>query len=363
MGRDALPMSLSRHDRRALVLVALVAPVVCGVIVLAGPDESKPASASPAVTGFVVVEPVVVEPALVNPGLPDAAVQVAAVGGAPTTTPTPGTTVLGQSDTGAATGDGTVPDLAGAAPGSATDCTLTVRALGVGDSGDGVTCLQNALKEAGYFSGTVTGTYEQTTYAAVKALQTKENLFVDGKVGRESALFLGIWPEEESLVVRTPAPSPGATDSLGYELSSVATAGSDAPPLPADSGSGRRVVYSRAGQRVWAVGKDGSVIRSWLVTGSRFNNEQPGTHQVYSKSETSTAWNGKAVLPLIIRYQKTKIGAIAFHGIPRHIEDGSAYQTDKELGSRLSGGCQRQANLDARFLWDFADVGTTVVVI
>jgi hypothetical protein len=28
----------------------------------------------------------------------------------------------------------------------------------------------------------------------------------------------------------------------------------------------------------------------------------------------------------------------------------------------LSGGCQRQHDLDAAFLWAFADVGTTVVV-
>ena len=39
------------------------------------------------------------------------------------------------------------------------------------------------------------------------------------------------------------------------------------------------------------------------------------------------------------------------------------YQTEDDLGTRLSGGCQRQANPDARFLWAFADVGTTVVVL
>ena len=86
-------------------------------------------------------------------------------------------------------------------------------------------------------------------------------------------------------------------------------------------------------------------------------------HEVYSRSEWSTAWNGQAKLPLMIRYQKTDIGAIGFHGIPTHVSDGSAYQTEAELGTRLSGGCQRQANPDAAFLWAFAPVGTTVVVI
>jgi hypothetical protein len=77
----------------------------------------------------------------------------------------------------------------------------------------------------------------------------------------------------------------------------------------------------------------------------------------------SSAWNFQAHLPLMIRYQETDIGHIGFHAIPLHVSDGSPYQTEAELGTRLSGGCQRQANLDAAFLWNFAQVGTTVVVI
>jgi hypothetical protein len=121
-------------------------------------------------------------------------------------------------------------------------------------------------------------------------------------------------------------------------------------------------VYDRAGQRVWAVDDQERVVRSYLVTGSKFNNEVPGVHEVYSRSEVSTAWNGQAYLPKMIRYIDTERGAIGFHGIPTHISDGSAYQTDAELGQKLSGGCQRQSNLDAAFLWGFADVGTTVIV-
>ena len=133
------------------------------------------------------------------------------------------------------------------------------------------------------------------------------------------------------------------------------------PPL--NSGSGRRLVYSRVGQRVWAVDENDRVIRSYLVSGSKYSNEMPGVHQVYSRSDPSTAWNGKAWLPKMIRYQQTDIGAIGFHAIPLHVEDNSPYMTEAELGQRLSGGCQRQANADAAFLWDFAPVGTTVVVI
>ena len=241
-------------------------------------------------------------------------------------------------------------------------CTIGALSIRLTSQGDGVACLQQALVDEGLYDGAIDGDFDDPTLAAVMAYQEEAGLFVDGVVGRESSIELGIWPDEESLVVRTPPPPPNTPDSTGFYLSPVATTGDDAPPLPDDSGSGRRVVYDRAGQRVWAVDSNDVVVRSWLVSGSKFSNEEPGTHTVYSKSEMSTAWNGKAFLPNMIRYQETDIGHIGFHGIPRHVSDNSPYQTDAELGTRLSGGCQRQNDLDAEFLWAFADVGTTVVV-
>jgi peptidoglycan hydrolase-like protein with peptidoglycan-binding domain len=255
-------------------------------------------------------------------------------------------------------------DVAGDEPAAAsTGCKLDKRELRLGDSGAAVTCLQQALIANSYLSGSPSGQYDNATFSAVNKLQTDKDLFVDGLVGRETALALDVWPDEASLVVHTPPPADGAVDLLGYPLSLVATSGPDAPPLPANSGSGKRVVYDRSGQRVWAVDKNERVIRSWLVAGSKYNNEVPGTHKVFSRSEVSTAWNGKAFLPRMIRWLKTDIGNIGFHGIPRHVADGSRYMKDSELGQRLSGGCQRQADADAAFMWDFAQVGTTVVVI
>jgi Putative peptidoglycan binding domain/L,D-transpeptidase catalytic domain len=234
--------------------------------------------------------------------------------------------------------------------------------LRVGDTGTEVQCLQQALVELGELPA-ITGTYDNATYAAVRQLQEDRGLFVDGVAGRETALSLEVWPDEQANVIRTPAPPEGAVDLHGYPLSSVASAGANAPPLPPNSGSGKRVVYERASQRVWAVDEDEQIVRSWLVSGSKFGNEVPGTHEVYSRSQMSSAWNFQAHLPLMIRYYETDIGHIGFHAIPLHVSDNSPYQTEAELGTRLSGGCQRQANRDAAFLWDFAAVGTTVVVI
>jgi len=253
-------------------------------------------------------------------------------------------------------------DLIGEDPASNEPCTIPMKALRPGTSGKNVVCLQEALVKNNYLK-TVTGTYDVTTQVAVTALQTEKDLFVDGIAGRETALALGIWPDENLLVVRTPPPAEGAKDSLGFLLSSVASTGASAPALPANSGSGRRLVFERAGQRVWAVSKNDEVIRSWLVSGSKYNNETVGTHQVYSRSEITTAWNGKAFLKKMVRWLKTEIGAIGFHQIPLRRSDNTVYQTEAELGTRLSGGCQRQAKLDADFLWSFAKIGTPVVVL
>jgi hypothetical protein len=260
---------------------------------------------------------------------------------------------------------GSVPDLAiASAPTELTpDCIIEPKSLAYDASGIDVMCLQQALTREGFYSGAVSGTFDYATAQAVEAFQVEHDLFVDGVAGRETGKKLGIWPDEQMFVVRTPPLPDGTMDSWGYPVSSVTSIGDDAPPLPENSGSGYRVVYERISQRVWAVDEDNEVIRSWLVSGSQYNNELPGTFEVYSRSEQSTAWNGRAILPLMIRWLKTDIGAIGFHGIPRHVEDGSAYQTEDELGTRLSGGCQRQADPDARFLWAFADVGTTVVVL
>lgn len=255
------------------------------------------------------------------------------------------------------------PDLAGAPTELTEDCTIPPETITTKSESIDVQCLQQALTREGFYSGSLSGEFDGATSAAVRALQVERNLYVDGVAGRETGIELAIWPEEKLLVVRTPPPPAGAEDGWGFALSSVSSTGADAPPLPEGSGTGRRVVYERISQRVWAVSEDGEIIRSWLVAGSQYNNEIPGTHYVYSRSEQSTAWNGKAILPLMVRWLETDIGHIGFHGIPIHVADGTPYMTEAELGQRLSGGCQRQANRDAQFMWAFAGVGTKVVVL
>lgn len=254
------------------------------------------------------------------------------------------------------------PDLAAL---ESITCKLDVTEVTLGDSGDAVSCVQTALFAATMYDGQISGVFDEPTDAAVRAFQRAVDLHVDGIVGRNTATELGIWPGVEAFVVRTPVPPPGATDLWGVPLSPVASAGDQAPPLPegADAVSGKRVVYDRAGQRVWAIDDEERIVRSYLVSGSQYRNEVPGVHTVYSKTESALGWDLTADLPYMIRYTQTERGHIGFHAIPNWRDTGEQLQTVDELGQKLSGGCTRQAIEDAQFLWEFADVGTQVIVV
>jgi hypothetical protein len=132
------------------------------------------------------------------------------------------------------------------------------------------------------------------------------------------------------------------------------------PVLPAGSGTGRRIVYSNPLQRVWLVGADGRVERTYLVSG-RQGRPAAGTYRVFSKSTSTHALHGGITMRLMVRFAHGDAAAIGFHDIPLD-GNGRPMQTESDLGGYRSAGCVRQAHVDAVFLWDWASVGTTVVV-
>ena len=133
------------------------------------------------------------------------------------------------------------------------------------------------------------------------------------------------------------------------------------PPLPPGSGSGRRIVYSNPQQRVWLVESSGVVSRSYLVSG-RYRTPAPGTYRVFSKSTTTSAGHDGIWMRHMVRFAHGGDLAIGFHGIPRYA-DGRPLQSENELGGFRSAGCVRQSDGDAAFLFEWAPVGTTVVVL
>lgn len=131
--------------------------------------------------------------------------------------------------------------------------------------------------------------------------------------------------------------------------------------LPADSGEGRRVVFSESRQRVWLVDGDDEVVSTYLVSGSVYDNLDPGTFEVYSRSEDAVGIDDSGTMKYFVRFTTGDAGAaIGFHDIP--VLDGERVQTFRQLGTPRSHGCVRQRRSDARALWDFAPIGTTVVV-
>ena len=130
---------------------------------------------------------------------------------------------------------------------------------------------------------------------------------------------------------------------------------------PADSGSGRRVVFSEDQQRVWLVTAEDRVRRSYLVSGSVYDNLDPGSYAVYSRSERAWGIDDSGSMRWFVRFTRGDNAAIGFHNIP--VLGDTPVQTAAQLGTPLSHGCIRQKEADARALWAFAPLGTTVVVI
>ncbi len=135
----------------------------------------------------------------------------------------------------------------------------------------------------------------------------------------------------------------------------------DKTSLPANSGTGRRVVFSQRVQRVWLVEADGTVGRTYPVSGSIYDNLQPGSYAVFSRSEQAWGIDNSGTMRNFVRFAHGPNAAIGFHDIPEL--DGRPVQTERQLGTPLSHGCVRQASADALALWEFAPLGTRVVVV
>jgi lipoprotein-anchoring transpeptidase ErfK/SrfK len=189
-------------------------------------------------------------------------------------------------------------------------------------------------------------------------------------------------PEDVETTTTTAAPTttvvplvidqPGVTPRRGTQLQVTPTV--PPPPttttlpataLPANSGSGRRAVYSKPRQRVWTVEADGTVSNTHLVSGRlTYNQPSPGTYSVFSRSMyTCNIKNPAICWRYMVRFAKggDEGDNIGFHEIPK--KNGVPVQSVSQLGTPLSGGCVRQATDQAIYMWDWAPIGTKVVVL
>ena len=175
---------------------------------------------------------------------------------------------------------------------------------------------------------------------------------------------------EEAAVAQSPA-TRGTTVQLTGTMPPPPVTAAPAEPavlrddtleVPTDSGTGRRVVYSKGIQRVWLIEADGTLVDTHRVSG-RLDQPKYGTYAVWSRSTFTCARKRPDIcMRFMVRFAYANSGDnIGFHEIP--VRDGVPLQADDELGDPLSGGCVRQATPDAVLMWEWAQLGTVVVVV
>ena len=133
-------------------------------------------------------------------------------------------------------------------------------------------------------------------------------------------------------------------------------------PVPVRSGTGRRIVYANRQQRVWVINEQNEVIRTFLVSGM-LGQPGKGTFRVFSKSPTSYSPEFAGVtFRFMTRFAIGRNGGnIGFHEIP--IRNKRPMQTVDELGAFKGSGCLRSSTQDAIFIYQWAKIGTKVVVV
>ncbi len=143
----------------------------------------------------------------------------------------------------------------------------------------------------------------------------------------------------------TAAPSPGASP-LGDQETGQA-------PLPADSGTGERVVYSLGQDRVWLVGANEQVTRTYTVWPGTVD-PRLGTYEVTSRTAHITGTDGVPVENVVV-FGYTGDTVIGFSAAL----DGS----EPELDPSEDAGGIRERTADGEAMWRFATAGTEVRVV
>ncbi|GAA3372766.1 hypothetical protein GCM10020367_29430 [Streptomyces sannanensis] len=125
-----------------------------------------------------------------------------------------------------------------------------------------------------------------------------------------------------------------------------------APALPKDSGDGKRVVYSISADRVWLVAADETVTTDFPVVHGAVI-PPPGTYKILHRVESATGGDGVPIT-YVQYFTKSVDSWIAFGAQ----EPGPS---PADAGKRSGGGI-RETVENGRRIWEFAPVGTPVVV-
>jgi lipoprotein-anchoring transpeptidase ErfK/SrfK len=182
------------------------------------------------------------------------------------------------------------------------------------------------------------------------------------------ALALGAGVAPAAGAATAPPPPSGTATSVpatpkGSAAPAPTSAALPARPVPARSGTGRRIVYDQSvPQHVWVIAANGRVLRDFPVSG-RTDWPRTGTYRVFSKSPSSSSQQYLVTFNWMIRFAHGRSASIGFHDIPRY-RGGALVHPVSGLGKALGkGGCPHLTTADARWLYGWAGLGTTVVVV
>ncbi|MBL3671032.1 L,D-transpeptidase [Streptomyces sp. M2CJ-2] len=156
----------------------------------------------------------------------------------------------------------------------------------------------------------------------------------------------------------TSRPSASATadakpSAAPKEKETGAEAEAESQAVPADSGTGRRIVYSLDDQQVWLVDASDAPRRSFEVWPGTVSPD-PGTYTIGTRTEATTGSDGVAVEHIVYFAAKSGV-SIAFS----NAVDGSS---PPPPDGRTTGGI-RVGKADGKALWAFGTPGTTVRVV
>ncbi len=79
-------------------------------------------------------------------------------------------------------------------------------------------------------------------------------------------------------------------------------------------------MFSESRQRVWLVSDDESVLRTYPVSGSVYDNLHPGAFNVYSKSEDAWGVDDSGSMKYFVRFTAGRHRRR--HRLPRHPRQG-----------------------------------------
>ncbi|WP_241518611.1 hypothetical protein [Streptomyces sp. CB03238] len=149
------------------------------------------------------------------------------------------------------------------------------------------------------------------------------------------------------------SPAPAASPSAPAPGGVPKQPADPALALPKQSGTGVRVVYSLGERRVWLVGEQDTVTRTFPVMPSTVN-PAPGTYAVTSRSGTVPGSDGVQI-EHVVRFTSVDGVTIGFSAAV----DGSMASPDP---TRRTGGIRMQ-RVDGNAMWTFATVNSKVVVV